>query len=332
MRDPWSKGSLSGIRSGWMGHHHSWCGRGLVASPGWAQRAGHRARWWDRNWGVGRNRGPSRARRGSKETESSGTRTNRGRSSPGRSDGVRPVALGDGHGGRGRVENVSWGGSISGWARGNNELRGRGCGRYRGCGRREERWGGPLGCIQSHWVRNTTPIQTVDNIDETMIGKTHLATNSYKIEMIKSKSKNNKWQWFPITWYQLNINKAHFSSRSAVAYLEPWYVSECELMSQGTCLDRELAPKDPALGPMGLPPWLEGCTNVRRWSGDLAAAIGWEVAVKLAKGLWTRDWVDIIKTSIRIWPIRSLKSEYTTGEGQNNNSQIMKCSSLWWLR
>lgn len=87
--------------------------------------------------------------------------------------------------------------------------------------------------------------------------------------------------------------------------------SEDIIMSKSTCLDRELAPKDPALGPIGLPPWLEGCTSVRRWSGDLAAAIGCEVAVKLAKGLWTRDWVDIIKTSIRIWPMRSLKSEYT---------------------
>lgn len=35
------------------------------------------------------------------------------------------------------------------------------------------------------------------------------------------------------------------------------------------------------------------------------------MAVKLAKGLWTRSCVDIIKTSIKIWPIRSLKSEYT---------------------
>lgn len=84
-------------------------------------------------------------------------------------------------------------------------------------------------------------------------------------------------------------------------------------MNHGTCLDRELAPKDPELGPMGLPPWLEGWANVIRWSGDLAAAIGSEVAVKLAKGLWIREWVDIIKTSIRIWPIRSLKSEYTAG-------------------
>lgn len=43
---------------------------------------------------------------------------------------------------------------------------------------------------------------------------------------------------------------------------------------EGTCLDRELAPKDPALGPMGLPHWLGGCTSVRWWSEDLAAAIG----------------------------------------------------------
>lgn len=51
-------------------------------------------------------------------------------------------------------------------------------------------------------------------------------------------------------------------------------VTELNILSQGTCLDRELAPNDPALGPMGLPPWLEGCSSVRRWSGDLAAAIG----------------------------------------------------------
>lgn len=101
-------------------------------------------------------------------------------------------------------------------------------------------------------------------------------------------------------------------------------------MTRGTCLDRELAPKDPALGPIGLPPWLEGCTSVRRWSGDLAAAIGCEVAVKLAKGLWTRDWVDIIKTSIRIWLMRSLKSEYTAGENITTVGRASHvCSFLW---
>lgn len=97
-------------------------------------------------------------------------------------------------------------------------------------------------------------------------------------------------------------------------------------MTHGTCLDRELAPKDPAIGPIGLPPWLEGCTSVRRWSGDLAAAIGCEVAVKLAKGLWTRDWVDIIKTSIRIWLMRSLKSEYTAGENITTVAGVQKQS------
>lgn len=99
-------------------------------------------------------------------------------------------------------------------------------------------------------------------------------------------------------------------------------------MNHGTCLDRELAPKDPELGAMGLPPWLEGWANVMRWSGDLAAAIGSEVAVRLAKGLWIREWVDIIKTSIKIWPIRSLKSEYTAGNTKQsvrhkNSSPIM---------
>lgn len=76
-----------------------------------------------------------------------------------------------------------------------------------------------------------------------------------------------------------------------------------------TCLDRELAPNEPPQGIMGLFPWLEGGTSVRWRSGDLAAVIGCDVAVKLAKGLQSRDWVDIIRTSIKIWPIRSLKSE-----------------------
>lgn len=107
-----------------------------------------------------------------------------------------------------------------------------------------------------------------------------------------------------------------------------WEFSPIIILSWGTCLDRELAPNDPALGPIGLPPWLEGCTSVRRWSGDLAAAIGWEVAVKLAKGLWTRDWVDIIKTSIRIWPIRSLKSEYTTGGKKKQQQSYYMQSSV----
>lgn len=51
---------------------------------------------------------------------------------------------------------------------------------------------------------------------------------------------------------------------------------------------------------MGLLPWLESGCRVRWWSGDLAAVIGWDVAVRLAKGLWTGDWVDIMSTSIRI--------------------------------
>lgn len=76
-----------------------------------------------------------------------------------------------------------------------------------------------------------------------------------------------------------------------------------------TCLDRELAPNEPPQGIMGLFPWLEGGTSVRWRSGDLAAVIGCDVAVRLAKGLQSRDWVDIIRTSIKIWPIRSLKSE-----------------------
>lgn len=90
-----------------------------------------------------------------------------------------------------------------------------------------------------------------------------------------------------------------------------------------TCLDRELAPKEPPQGARGLLPWLGGWTRVRRRSGDLAAVIGWDVAVRLAKGLWTRDWVDIMSTSIRIWPTRSLKSEKTGGgrEGEKESQR-----------
>lgn len=76
-----------------------------------------------------------------------------------------------------------------------------------------------------------------------------------------------------------------------------------------TCLDRELAPNDPAPGIMGLPLWLEGGMRVRWRSGDLAAVIGWDVAVKLANGLQSRVRLDIMRASIKIWPIRSLKSE-----------------------
>lgn len=68
---------------------------------------------------------------------------------------------------------------------------------------------------------------------------------------------------------------------------------------------------------MGLVPGLEPVFRTRFLSGDrAAAAMGCEVAVKLAKGFSSFDWVDIIRTSIRIWPIKSLKSENTFEERQ----------------
>lgn len=125
--DPGSKGSLSGIRSERRRHHQRGCRRGLVASPRWAQGEGLGAGWWHGDWGVRRNKRTRRARRGSTETKSSAvTWAGWGRSPPGRGDWVRPVALGDGHGGRRRDERVSWSNS-SRWAWGNNELGGRGC-------------------------------------------------------------------------------------------------------------------------------------------------------------------------------------------------------------
>lgn len=57
---------------------------------------------------------------------------------------------------------------------------------------------------------------------------------------------------------------------------------------------------------------MEPVFRTRFLSGERAdAAIGWDVAVKLAKGFSSLDWVDIIRTSIRICPIKSLKSENT---------------------
>lgn len=52
-----------------------------------------------------------------------------------------------------------------------------------------------------------------------------------------------------------------------------------------TDLDRELAPKEPKLQNMGLVPGLELGFSKRFRSGDrAAAAIGWDVAVRLANG------------------------------------------------
>lgn len=64
---------------------------------------------------------------------------------------------------------------------------------------------------------------------------------------------------------------------------------------------------------MGLLPGLEPIFNIRLLSGErAAAAMGWEVAVRLAKGFSSLACVDIISTSIKICPIKSLKSENTS--------------------
>lgn len=77
-------------------------------------------------------------------------------------------------------------------------------------------------------------------------------------------------------------------------------------------LDNELEPKEPTLQNIGLLPGLEPMFNIRLLSGDrAAAAIGCDVAVRLANGFSSLDWVDIISTSIKICPIKSLKSENT---------------------
>lgn len=77
-------------------------------------------------------------------------------------------------------------------------------------------------------------------------------------------------------------------------------------------LDNELEPKEPTLQNIGLLPGLEPMFKIRLLSGDrAAAAIGCDVAVRLANGFSSLDWVDIISTSIKICPIKSLKSENT---------------------
>lgn len=84
-----------------------------------------------------------------------------------------------------------------------------------------------------------------------------------------------------------------------------------------TNLDKELAPKEPTLQNMGLVPGLEPVFSKRFLSGDrAAAAIGCDVAVRLANGFSSLVWVDIISTSIKIWPIKSLKSENTVGKAE----------------
>lgn len=89
-------------------------------------------------------------------------------------------------------------------------------------------------------------------------------------------------------------------------------ISECSPLPFSvdcTCLDTELAPNDPVLQNMGLVPRLDPEFSVKVLSGSLVVAIGCDVAVRLANGLTSFDCVDIIKTSIKICPIKSLKLE-----------------------
>lgn len=63
------------------------------------------------------------------------------------------------------------------------------------------------------------------------------------------------------------------------------YFPTTQVCASHTDLDKELAPKEPALQNMGLVPGLEPALSRRFLSGDrAAAAIGWDVAVRLANG------------------------------------------------
>lgn len=133
-RDPCCKGSLSGIQSGRRWHHKRGCRGGLIERAWWAQGEELGAKRCRRNWGVGRNSGPSWAWRRSRETKPSVTWTDWGRSSPGSGDRVGPIALGDGHGGRRRVQRKGMPQRDRGrWAGGNNKLWSRRCRRNSGC-------------------------------------------------------------------------------------------------------------------------------------------------------------------------------------------------------
>lgn len=54
------------------------------------------------------------------------------------------------------------------------------------------------------------------------------------------------------------------------------------------------------------------------------------MAVRLEKGLWTHEWLDIRSASIRIWPIRSLKSEYTAAEKGGRGVTRTEEMSIFW--
>lgn len=185
--DPGGKGSLSRTQPEGRGHGEGERTGSLGASP---QREVLGAVWGRRwNRGVGRNRRPSGAGRGSRITEAPEARTGRGGAgaAPRGGDRVGAVALGDGHRGRGGVWGVS-GRGRGRWAGGDNELWALGSGRVRGCRGCREARRSALGGIQSHRVRTTTPVQTVDNIDERRgIGKN---CEAEKIRKIKLQSES----------------------------------------------------------------------------------------------------------------------------------------------
>ena len=74
--------------------------------------------------------------------------------------------------------------------------------------------------------------------------------------------------------------------KAPFSYVLHGYFTTSEMCRKNhTDLDKELAPKEPRLQNMGLVPGLEPVVSMRFLSGDrVVAAIGWEVAVRLANG------------------------------------------------
>lgn len=165
--DPGGKGRMSRAQPDRRGH----CERGRTGSLGASPQREVLRALWGRHWnrGVGRNHRPGRAGWRPWVAEASEAWTGRGGrgAAPRWGDGVGPVALGDGHRGGGRVWGVSKGNrGRRRWAGRDNELWALGSGRVGGCRPCRETRRSRLGCIQSHRVRTTTSIQTVDNSDE----------------------------------------------------------------------------------------------------------------------------------------------------------------------
>lgn len=99
-----------------------------------------------------------------------------------------------------------------------------------------------------------------------------------------------------------------------------------------TCLDTEPAPNDPVLQNIGLVPRLDPEFRVKVLSGSLVVAIGCDVAVRLANGLSSFDCVDIIKTSIKICPIKSLKLEKTKSKKKKEKNLTISVANHLVLR